>query len=302
MLSNYHAGEIAVQRRAGVEELAQRTGRGIRSTIPPVAQEFLRSQPMVIVGTVDGDRRVWASLLTGEPGFMQAVDEQTLRIDSRIVPGDPLHANLKKGAPVGLLAIEPARRRRMRLNGEVQMLKEGALYVRARQVYANCPKYIQAREWQADAITPLQATEVWRGTQLTAEQQDRIKSADTFFIASAHQQAGADASHRGGPPGFVRVAGSNKLMWGDYPGNGMFQTLGNIAVNPSAGLLFIDWERGSTLQLTGRARIVWDRELFAGFAGAERAVEFAVDEVIEIRGATRLRWRFLEYSPFNPPR
>ncbi|HVQ65259.1 MAG TPA: pyridoxamine 5'-phosphate oxidase family protein, partial [Terriglobia bacterium] len=86
----------------------------------------------------------------------------------------------------------------------------------------------------------------------------------------------------------------------DYFGNTMFQTLGNITVNPQAGLLFIDFKSGRTLQLTGRARILWDREHIAEFAGAERLVEFDIDEAVEIAGANSLEWRFLDYSPENP--
>ena len=80
----------------------------------------------------------------------------------------------------------------------------------------------------------------------------------------------------------------------------MFNTLGNIAVNPSAGLLFLDFESGGTLQLTGEAQIVWDAGRAGRFAGAERVVEFWVQEAVKTRGAIPLRWRFEGYSPFNP--
>jgi predicted pyridoxine 5'-phosphate oxidase superfamily flavin-nucleotide-binding protein len=136
--------------------------------------------------------------------------------------------------------------------------------------------------------------------ELTGEQRRLISEADTFFIASAQPEGGADASHRGGNPGFIRFLDENTLEFPDYPGNTMFNTLGNIAVNPNAGLLFLDFERGGTLQLTGEARIVWDAERAASFAGAKRVVEFRVEEAIETRGIVPLRWRFEGYSPFNP--
>jgi uncharacterized protein len=66
------------------------------------------------------------------------------------------------------------------------------------------------------------------------------------------------------------------------------------------GLLFVDFDSGTTLQLTGRARILWEREDLAGLKGAERALEVAVDAIVEIGGQGPLGWRFLEYSPFNP--
>lgn len=87
-------------------------------------------------------------------------------------------------------------------------------------------------------------------------------------------------------------------MFPDYAGNNMFNTLGNLLVNPKSGLLFIDFERGNTLQLTGRATVIWDTERRAAFAGAERVVEFEIEQAIA--GTSRLRWRFVEYSPFNP--
>ena len=134
---------------------------------------------------------------------------------------------------------------------------------------------------------------------LTLTQQARITSADTFFIASMHSESGADASHRGGYPGFIQVVNNNLLLFPDYIGNNMFKTLGNIALNPNSGLLFVDFECGNTLQLTGKASIIWD-ERTQQFSGAERLIEFQIEGVRETMNATNLRWKFAEYSPFNP--
>ena len=80
----------------------------------------------------------------------------------------------------------------------------------------------------------------------------------------------------------------------------MFQTLGNIESDGRSGLLFVDWEGGDALQLTGRAEIVWDAARTIEFAGAERVVEFQIEEVTAVTRATRLRWQLVEFSPFNP--
>jgi hypothetical protein len=80
----------------------------------------------------------------------------------------------------------------------------------------------------------------------------------------------------------------------------MFQTLGNITANPHAGLLFLDFEKGRALQLTGLAQVDWNPHASAEFTGAERLVRFEVKQVIETTGAMPLRWRLLSYSPFNP--
>jgi len=245
---------------------------------------------------------VWASVLSGAPGFVRAEDERTLRIDAQSPPGDPLDENLKVNDQVGVLVIEPATRQRMRLNGKAVKRADGTISVRAEQVYSNCPKYIQARVWHRSADTGEEHAEqsVRRAASLDDEQRQWIARADTFFIASRHPDVGADASHRGGNPGFVHVEDGNHLAWGDYSGNQMFQTLGNISTNPRAGLLFIDFERGSTLQLTGAARVVWSAGRAVEFNGAERVVEFEVEEAVERANATDLRWQFMDYSPFNP--
>jgi uncharacterized protein len=314
-MAPYHAGELAVQARAGVQEAARRIGNGIRSSIPAAAQEFLRGQPMLVIASLDADGQVWASLLTGPPGFIRALDERTVLIEARLAEGDPLGDNLRTGAQIGLLAIEPATRRRMRLNGVAEGVPAGtdgstgaclALRVHAQQVYSNCPKYIQAREWttvpggMAGGGDPNSNPTVSRSRALATDQQRWIERADTFFIASAHPGGGADASHRGGQPGFVRVVDDRRLLFPDFAGNTMFNTLGNIVANPRAGLLFVDFEDGTTLQLTGRAELIWDAALTATFAGAERVVAFDVHEVIDVAGAHRLRSRFVGYSPFNP--
>lgn len=295
----YHAGELAVQARAGVQDEAQRLAKMIGSVIQPAAQEFLKHQQFAIAATVEENGRVWASLLTGEPGFIQPLSEQMVRIDATPISGDPLRENLLFRDEIGILVIDLANRRRLRLNGKAQVQPDG-LCAYTKQVYFNCPKYIQLRHLEASVTEAYEVNGIQRSKTLTEEQQRWIAQADTFFIASFHPEGGADASHRGGNPGFVRVVNAKELVFPDYSGNNMFQTLGNISVHPHTGLLFIDFETGSTLQLTGKASVVWDAERIAEFSGAQRLVTFQMDEVIAIAGTSPLRWRFVEYSPFNP--
>ena len=140
----FHPGELKVQTRAGVVDAAKRVGSMIYPLIAHVFVNFIHSQPMVILGSVDGHGMVWSSILCGRRGFMKVKDEQTLKIDAGPDESDPLHANLRDGSELGLLVIDLATRRRLRLNGSVTIEADG-FSVRARQVYANCPKYIQAR-------------------------------------------------------------------------------------------------------------------------------------------------------------
>jgi predicted pyridoxine 5'-phosphate oxidase superfamily flavin-nucleotide-binding protein len=127
--------------------------------------------------------------------------------------------------------------------------------------------------------------------RMTAADRRLVATADTFFIATAGPD-GADASHRGGSPGFVTVHDDVHLRFPDYPGNTMYMTLGNLEANPHAGLLFVDWDTGDALQLSGRAVVDWSQE---------RAVDFTVERVIATTGAVPYRWTLDERSRFNPP-
>jgi uncharacterized protein len=297
-VATFHEGERAVQKRAGVAEEARGLGRGIGNSIPGGAAPFLAAQRLAGLAGVDSRGRVWASLVMGHPGFITAPDEGTLRIAAHLPPDDPLRSAVEEGAPLGVVVLDPERRRRIRLNGRSTGDRSDVIEIRVDEVFGNCPKYIQARA-PGETSAPARAGAPHHGSELTPAQQESIAHADTFFIASVHGQRGADASHRGGLPGFVRVDDARRLRFPDYAGNNMFQTLGNITADPRVGLLFANFETGATLQLTGRARIRWEPEAFADLRGAERAVEVEIHEVVEIGGGP-IGWRLLEYSPFNP--
>ena len=295
----FHDGERAVQRRAGVAAEARSLGLGIARAIPPGVEPFLVAQRIAILAGLDDKGRVWASPVTGRLGFITAPDDRTLSLAATLPDADPLSGRLAAHAPLGVLVLDPERRRRIRLNGRAIGERPGAIDIRIEEVFGNCPKYIQARAPEDEAGYK-RAGAGLRRVALSASHRLAIERADTFFVASTHGDAGADASHRGGQPGFVRVMDDRRLRFPDYAGNNMFQTLGNIAADPRVGLLFVDFDSGTTLQLTGRARILWDREDFPELPGAERAVEVEIDEIVEIAGQGPLGWRFLDYSPFNP--
>ena len=298
MDTKFHSGELAIQERVGVQEMAARVGNSIKATIPTAAAQFLAERPFAILASIDQDKQVWASLLTGNQGFMNAIAAQTVQMIPAIEETDPFWTNLQTNHDVGLLAIDFATRRRMRLNGKATWHHD-ELIIQAEQVYANCPKYIQERIMVTQPSFGTE-TKSKSSRQLSPEQMAWIADADTFFIATANPEGGADASHRGGNKGFMHVDNAQQLVWPDYAGNMMFNTLGNIAVNPNVGLLFLDFANGRILQLTGKANIVWDEAEIAQFAGAERLVTFAVEQAIETQNTHGLNWIFASYSPHHP--
>ncbi len=309
----FHAGEKAVQARAGMGERMEQIGRKvIRDFMPEQHREFFESLPMLIAGSLDARQRPWASVLVGHAGFVRSPDPRTLRVRARPLPGDPLEAQIRDGAPLGLLGIELATRRRNRMNGVVFDASPDAFSVRVQQSFGNCPKYIQARaeNWVATpesfyAPRPLEH----EGRTLSAKATALVRRADTFFIASANPDAatathdasrGVDVSHRGGRPGFVRVtnaADGTVLTVPDFEGNYLFNTLGNLALDPHAGLLFVDFERGDLLGLTGEVEILWDGPEVDAFAGARRLLRLRIEEGWSVAGALPLRFSRPEPSP-----
>lgn len=103
MSSVFHEGEREVQARAGVGHMAARIGGGIRPELSPGAREFLEEQTLVVVSAQDAEGRLWASLLSGPAGFVEALDAHTVRIAATLAPGDPLAEHLAGEEPVELI-------------------------------------------------------------------------------------------------------------------------------------------------------------------------------------------------------
>lgn len=295
----FHEGEQAVQRLMGVQQRMAEIGpRVIRDHLPEQHQRFFEQLPMLLAGMADAQGRPWASVLVGAPGFVQAPHAQQLRIGALPLPGDPLAGSLHAGAEIGLLGIEPASRRRNRANGVVGAVQPGGFIVDITQSVGNCPQYIQQR---APVATADGALSPGRPPQpldaLDAAARALVAQADTLFIAtraptSADRPAGgADVSHRGGPAGFVKVEDERTLLLPDYAGNQMFMTLGNLRVDDRAGLLFIDFDTGDLLTLTGHAQLLWDGPDVAALDRAQRALRFRLQAGWRLPGALPMRWR-----------
>jgi uncharacterized protein len=284
----FHVGELTVQQRAGVPGAIVDIGRqAIRDYMPDQHREFFAQLPFVVTGTLGTDGQPWASLLAGHPGFIQSPDSRTLVLNPVWIANDPVHSHYQIGMPLGLLGIEPHTRRRNRMNGIVTALAP-SLTVSVIQSFGNCPKYIQARE-PVFGSAPTNES-VRHSPTLDRDAIALIARADTFFIASSHPAAGAhqrrsesvDVSHRGGKPGFVRVASDRTLWVPDFSGNRFFNTLGNLMLEPRAGLLFVDFAHGDLLYLAVRAEIIWDGPDLANFIGAERLLRFEIQATVTV--------------------
>ena len=313
----FHRGEQAIQSRIGLRDRMEQAGRrSVRDYMPDQHRTFYAQIPFLVLGARDAAGQPWASILTGPPGFAASPDPRTLRVAALPDGGDPLHGAIAVGADVGLLGIELHTRRRNRVNGAVTAADAGGFTVQVAQSFGNCPQYIQKREIGPDAAgTGAPPSAAQHLDRLDAAARALIAGADTFFIATAFHDRerrddggsgganeGADVSHRGGRPGFVRTDeeggdGHAVLTFPDFAGNRFFNTLGNLLLEPRAGLLFVDFASGGLLHLAGEAEIAWDGPELAAFAGAERLVRFRVERAIRRPGALPLHWSFREQAP-----
>ena len=303
--SPFHAGERALQERAGVREQVERGGRRmILDHLSEEHRDFFAQLPFLVVGSVDDRGRPWASLLSAEPGFVTAPTPHSLIVGKRPLAADPLSENLRVGAPLGILGIQLETRRRNRANGRIVWENANGFELSVEQAFGNCRRYIQARTSGGQAARTASAEPpVMGGGLLSEPARTLLEQCDTSFLASASAEAsrggreGVDVSHRGGRPGFLHIeadsAGAEertRLVLPDYQGNFLFNTLGNIAVNPRVGLLACDFSTGDLLSLTGDARIVWDGPRVRAFAGAERLLEIDVQAHIVLPGALGKTW------------
>ncbi|HBY59738.1 MAG TPA: pyridoxamine 5'-phosphate oxidase [Solibacterales bacterium] len=300
----FHAGEIEAQRLAGESVTALRNSAVIADTIMRGALPFLAAQNMAVLASRSEDGRLWASIVFGAPGFLSSPDGREALLDRKAVwedPNDPLWANLHAGAAAGMLAIDLSTRRRLRVNGTVTRADGDAITLAVGEAFPNCPKYIQRRRLRLEGERKPNGEGVAGGESVTEEAAQILDEADTFFLATAHPERGLDVSHRGGAPGFLERLDERTIHVPDYPGNGMFTTLGNLLVDPRAGVTVLDFARGRMLQMSGTAKVEWDAPDQRGQTGGTgRFWEYSIDSWRILSLPVNAVWEFIDASPYNP--
>ncbi|MTW01461.1 flavin-nucleotide-binding protein [Duganella ginsengisoli] len=290
--SPWHAGEVAMQRLEGVAERMDSVGRKVvRPFMPDQHREFFAQLPFAVLGAVDPQGDVWATLRSGTPGFLHSPGPRVLDAQLPRVPDDPADAGMQDGSEIALLGIELHTRRRNRMNGVLRRGPQASAHIDVVQSFGNCPQYIQLRDFQ---LTNTPADEPQWLPSLDGAAGQLIAAADSFYVASyadlpdGHRQV--DVSHRGGLTGFVRVGEDGTLTVPEFAGNLFFNTLGNFTVNPKAGLVFVDFEGGHLLQMTGTVRIL-ERLPGSAVQGAQRYWQFTPRRIVWRRNALGIRWQ-----------
>jgi uncharacterized protein len=288
----FHEGERRAQAIAGF----RLSGAPIRDAMPDQHRIFFAGLAYAFASVADAQGRPEAGLVAGGRGFLTSPDERTLVMRLPEDAEDPIRPLLKPGSAVGLLGIDLASRRRNRANGHITRVADGRVEILVAESFGNCPQYIQARV-PAAALPPRPKPREGAMPLGGIDEDARalIEKADTLFVASGPAgHGGMDMSHRGGPPGFVRVTGDT-LSIPDFRGNRYFNTLGNFLLNPQASLLFVDFETGDILQLGGTVAIDWA----AGDAqeGAERSWTLNAERGWRRREAFPLRFFAPDFAP-----
>ena len=102
------------------------------------------------------------------------------------------------------------------------------------------------------------------------------------------------------PPGFIEITGPATVRFADYPGNSMFNTLGNLHLDRRAGLLIPDFGAGDLLHLSGSASVDFEPAPDHRHPGARRIITVTASRVVRRAAALPFRYGEAEYSPFLP--
>lgn len=310
--------------------------------LPAAYAQWMSQSPLVALGTMDDQRRIWTTVLGGGAGVMRPIAAGVLGVSSpahltpRSADGaagwrglDPVLNALfapepdpHEGAPPRLvsgLAIDLEDRTRVKLAGRLlkTLVREGPQFmpspVQSRvdvqlalgidESLGNCPKYLNRKVIRAHEATPVLISE---SLPLPPEAVDLISAADIFFLSSRHGDESMDTNNRGGAPGFVRVFSNSDeegvtLVYPEYSGNRLLQTLGNLKADPAVGITFPDFETGDILYLTGLAEILVGDDASTVLPHSNLAVRIRVDAARYVRDGLFFRGTPLDPSPYNPP-
>lgn len=324
----WHTGETSMQ-----QTMRAPTGHNPTiQTLSPQLANHLQVAPLIAIGTLDAQGRPWTTLWgNGDKGFAQPMGQGILGIRTPVTGKfDPVVEELMgkeakgeivreegKGRMVAGLTIDLETRKRVKMYGRMaagalgrredevtgkeEVVVEIQLVVKVEQSMGNCPKYINKKEIVAGKSTPELVEE---SPRLHERAVALLKKADMFFISSSQGDLDMDTNHRGGPPGLVRVLSNEEsgavIVYPEYSGNRLYQTLGNFKVNPKAGMCVPDYETGDMLYLTGTTEILVGKDAAAVLPRSNLAVKITITAARFVATALPFRGVLGERSPYNP--
>jgi NAD(P)H-flavin reductase len=131
-----------------------------------------------------------------------------------------------------------------------------------------------------------------------------LAKADMFFISYSNYKSDMDTNHRSGPPGFVRLDANDKsgcaLVYPEYSGTRLYQTLGTPGNSPQAGLVFPDFDTGNVLYITGNTEILVREDAIRVLPRRNIAVRIKVVATRFVEKGLSFR-ATRGFSPYDPP-
>ena len=166
----------------------------------------------------------------------------------------------------------------------------------------NCPKYLNKKQ----IIPAIPKPELMADTlPLSNAALDLLDRADLFFISSSHGTSNLGTNYRGGPRGFIRVFQNDDLgsvlVYPEYSGNRLYQTLGNLSVTPKAGIVVPDLESGDLLYMTATTEILIGKDAATLLPRSNLAVKALIQAATFVRNGLTFRGKAGDPSPYNPP-
>ncbi|EGD98956.1 oxidoreductase [Trichophyton tonsurans CBS 112818] len=306
--------------------------------LSPGAAALVQKCPLLALGTLDKQGRPWSTVWGGQAGFVGPVAQSIIGIRN-VIDGtnDPVAETLlggelagtivkepPPGRPMSALPIDMENRRRVKLMGRMvagsmeedtqedpgnrsignttpQKSAQIQLVMKVEGSLGNCPKYINKKH-----ITPAlpHPKLISNSPHLPQEALDLLGRIDTLFVASSHGNDSMDSNIRGGPPGFVRVLSNDStgavIVYPEYSGNRLYQTLGNLQTTPLAGYAFPDFDLGHILYITGKTEVLVGKDAAKLLPRSNLAVRVSVTAARYVENGLSFRGEAMQRSPYNP--
>ncbi|KAL7793127.1 hypothetical protein V8C37DRAFT_379388 [Trichoderma ceciliae] len=327
LVSSWHPGEIAMHHELRIPRLENPTSPGCPT---PYAIRVMHSQ-LVALGTLDDEGRPWTTIWGGERGFARPVSENVLGVKSAVdKKHDPVYEAFwassdgkdgggpdeegivrpEGGKVMSALSIDLETRDRVKLAGRLIAgadirgpESEVQLAFLVQESLGNCPKYINKKALETAVPRP-ELIPGGQGGMLPAEAIALIEKADMFFLSSTNGES-MDTNHRGGPRGFIRVLKNDvegvELVYPEYSGNRLYQSLGNLKINPLVGLVIPDYDTSNALYLTGHSTILIGKQASSLLPRSNIAIKIAISASRLVKASLPFRGTPDEPSPYNPP-
>ncbi|KAJ0380988.1 hypothetical protein COL26b_000829 [Colletotrichum chrysophilum] len=325
---DWHEGELAVHNLLKVPTRPNPTSAGL-----PASYGYrIAAAPLLALGTLDNEDRPWTTLWGGNAGAVaRPIAEDVLGVRSKVdVADDPVIRALwggeereikegevvqpggGEGKVVSGLAIDLSTRDRVKFGGKMVAGAvttvngngggELQIAVKVDESLGNCPKYLNKKDVRERES--LVKGRVERGLPLSEDAAAVVTRADMVFLSSGTGET-MDTNHRGGSKGFVRVArnddGGVEIIYPEFSGNRLYQTLGNLRVNPRVGVAIPDFDTSDVLYITGTASILVGQDAAAYLPRTKLAIKITASSAVFVKSGLPFTGAPLEPSPYNPP-